>query len=234
MSVNETLLELQGLDTALDQLRYRLDHLPELEAAKQARADLLAWERTRGSMRDRIAELDRTIEAAESKNAEIDTHRTRLESQLRTVIAPREAEAIQSELRTLATRREGIDETELAALEEQSDLDDRLSAHVALEGDLRGAVEVTDAGLATVQLDIETERIDLERRRGEVRAAIAAPLLARYDSLRAHHGVAVVRFTGKRCDGCHLDLSPAEVDVVKHVADGDLADCPQCGRLLVR
>ena len=38
---------------------------------------------------------------------------------------------------------------------------------------------------------------------------------------------------GSRCEGCHLDLSAAEVDTVKEgVAEGGLADCPQCGRLL--
>ena len=45
--------------------------------------------------------------------------------------------------------------------------------------------------------------------------------------------LAAATLAGSRCEGCHLDLSAAEVDIVKDsVAKGGLADCPQCGRLL--
>jgi predicted nucleic acid-binding Zn-ribbon protein len=46
--------------------------------------------------------------------------------------------------------------------------------------------------------------------------------------------VAAAALNGSRCEGCHLDLSAAELDEVRAVARaGDVADCPQCGRLLV-
>jgi uncharacterized protein len=59
-------------------------------------------------------------------------------------------------------------------------------------------------------------------------------MLARYDRLRGQLGVAVARLVGHRCDGCHLDLSPGEVDIVKDAPADELAECPQCNRLLVR
>jgi predicted nucleic acid-binding Zn-ribbon protein len=31
-----------------------------------------------------------------------------------------------------------------------------------------------------------------------------------------------------------MDLSPAELDQVKRVPVGELGECPQCGRILVR
>ena len=39
---------------------------------------------------------------------------------------------------------------------------------------------------------------------------------------------------GLRCDGCHLDLSQGEVDGFKRLPPGELVECPQCGRVLVR
>lgn len=234
MSVSETLLELQAVDTATDQLAHRRSTLPELEAMTRARDALVGWERRRTALRARLDQLQATIDGAEEANAEIDTHRTRLEAQLRTVIAPREAEALQSEIAGLAAKRDEHDERELAALEEQAALDDELTELLRLEESLRAAFDGADTALAAVQRDLDREAVELDRRRDEIRGRLDAVVLARYDSLRAHHGVAVVRFGGKRCDGCHLDLSPAEVDVVKDTAEGELADCPQCGRLLVR
>jgi uncharacterized protein len=230
----DQLLELQSIDTAADQLRHRAANLPELASAQHARKALLGWESTRMVLRSRLDELGGEIETAEQESAEIDRHRTRLQAQLRTVIAPREAEALQHEIATLEERRSGLDDRELAALEEQADVDDTLVAHVAQESSLREAVESADAALAVVQADIERELTELEQRRIDARAVLDGPILARYDRLRDHHGVAVARLVGHRCDGCHLDLSPAEVDIVKAAPAGEPAACPQCDRMLVR
>lgn len=234
MSLTERLLTLQTIDTAADQLRHRADRLPELAAAQAARRQLLEWEARRTALRERLDHLGAEIEAAESQSAEIDRHRDRLQSQLRTVIAPREAEALQHEIATLNERRGELDDRELAALEEQAAVDDELVAHVARESSLRDTLDHSDAGLAVVQADIEAELADLAARRVEARAAIDEATLARYDRLAAHHGVAVARLVGHRCDGCHLDLSPAEVDLVKAAPDDEPAACPQCDRMLVR
>jgi predicted nucleic acid-binding Zn-ribbon protein len=63
---------------------------------------------------------------------------------------------------------------------------------------------------------------------------LSAPLLSTYDRKRAALGVAVARLVGKQCQGCHLELSAAEVDTVKdEAADTGVTDCPDCGRLLI-
>jgi hypothetical protein len=82
--------------------------------------------------------------------------------------------------------------------------------------------------------EIDRQIAELEERRTGLRAELPPQLLTRYDSLRAQLGVAVARLVGSRCDGCHLDLSAAEVEAAKAVDRAELADCPQCGRLLVR
>lgn len=234
MTIVDQLLELQATDTAADQLRHRLANLPELDAAKSARRQLVEWEATRTRLRQRLDELDRSIEEAEREAHEIDEHRTRLEGQLRTVIAPREAEALQHEIATLGERRDGIDERELVALEEQAQLDDDLVAHVALEESLRETLTLSDGRLGAAQADLEAELAALDTTRERLRSTIDAGLLERYDRLRAQLGGAVARLVGTRCDGCHLDLSPAEIDAIKAVPADELPECPQCTRMLVR
>ena len=59
-------------------------------------------------------------------------------------------------------------------------------------------------------------------------------MLATYDRKRAAFGVAVARLIGKQCQGCHLELSAAEIDTVRdEAAATGVTDCPDCGRLLV-
>ncbi len=230
----DRLLVLQQIDASSDQLRNRRDRLAERDQLHSASEQLGTWERDRSAMRNRLDELTGVIEKAEADAAEIAAHRTRLEGQMKTVIAPREAEALMHEMATLDEQVDALDTTELEALEEQSDVDDRLTSHLAAESGLRDSVSVADAALERATGDIVGELDDLEQQRSVARAELADEVLARYDRVRASSGVAVAKLIGHRCDGCHLDLSAAEVDDVKDQAgasDG-VADCPNCGRML--
>jgi predicted nucleic acid-binding Zn-ribbon protein len=232
--MNELLLTLQSVDTQIDQLTHRLGVVPELAAAKANRQEMMAWEAERQRMLARTAELETQVESAEQQAAELDMHKMRLSGQLRTVIAPREAEALQSEMKTLSDRRDVLDEQELDAMEEMSDLEIQMAEHAARESTLREALGQSDEALNRIQTEISIEVDALRTRREELRAGVPAEILSRYDHLRSSLGVAVAPLLGRRCEGCHMDLSPVEVDIVKAVPAGQLAECPQCTRILVR
>lgn len=228
------LLELQAADTLTDQLRHRRDRLPEQEQVDAARGKHAEWERRRDGLRRRLDELEGVISRSESDSHAIDIDRARLEKQLKTVIAPREAEALMHEIALLTERRGALDDAELSALEEQADIDDDLSAHAAAEDGLVSAVAVAEEAAAQAAAQIEAQLADIANRHDELRAAVDPALLRRYDQLRRQQMVAAAALQGSRCDGCHLDLSAAELDEVRAAArDGGIADCPHCGRLLV-
>ena len=233
-STAQRLIALQLVDTQADQLTHRRERLPEREELEVASGALAEWERTRAAMQNRMDELTGVIDAAEQEAAEIATHKERLEAQMKTVIAPREAEALMHEIATLDEQTDALDLGELEALEEQSLIDDRLTEHLRPEGALRDAVGVADRALRQTTADVDRELAQLATDRSARRGELSAAILARYDRVRASSGVAVARLVGHRCDGCHLDLSAAEVDDVKDeaaAADG-VADCPNCGRML--
>ncbi|HZB40488.1 MAG TPA: C4-type zinc ribbon domain-containing protein [Ilumatobacter sp.] len=228
------LLELQAADTLTDQLRHRRDRLPEQEQVDAARGKHAEWERRRDGLRRRLDELEGVISRSESDSHAIDIDRARLEKQLKTVIAPREAEALMHEIALLTERRGALDDAELSALEEQADIDDDLSAHAVAEDGLVSAVAVAEEAAAQAAAQIEAQLADIANRHDELRAAVDPALLRRYDQLRRQQMVAAAALQGSRCDGCHLDLSAAELDEVRAAArDGGIADCPHCGRLLV-
>ena len=228
-------LELQAADTMADQLRHRRTTLPEREQLQATKNDLIRWDQALQTIRRRLDELNAEIERAEQRSHAIDTKKGKLQGQLRTVIAPREAEALQSEIAVLDRERGELDDVELAALEEQSRLDDELQSLLGQEETLREAFLGADAALTAAQSDIDGELERIGGRLQELRDAVDAKVLKRYDRLRQNHVVAAAVLAGSRCDGCHLDLSAVEIDEVRATAakaDG-IADCPHCGRLLV-
>jgi predicted nucleic acid-binding Zn-ribbon protein len=234
MTLAQLLLDLQSIDTSADQLANRRVNSPLRAEFATATEQAKHWERRRTALRARIDELGAAIDAAETKGAELSAHRRRLEQQLRTVIAPREAEALMNEMATIESERDELDTQELAALEEQASLDDRLAAHLAEEDAISTAVRLADEAFAAEVADIDAELAALARRREDVRAEIDDAHLATYDRKRAAFGVAVAPLVGKQCQGCHLELSAAEIDTVKdEAAETGVADCPDCGRLLI-
>ena len=153
---------------------------------------------------------------------------------MKTVIAPREAEALMNEMATLDAQIDELDVHELEALEEQSTIDDQLTAHLQGEEQLRNRSIQADGALVIEVGDIDRELADLVDRRVELRPQLSDGLMATYDRKRAALGVAVAPLVGRQCQGCHLELSAAEIDTVKaEAADTGVTDCPDCGRLLI-
>ena len=233
-TIPELLLALQAVDTQSGRLGYRREHSPLRDDMVSATAAMRSWELQRDGFRSRIDELSSSIERAEERGAELLTHRQRLERQMKTVIAPREAEALMNEMATLDAQIDELDVHELEALEEQSTIDDQLTAHLQGEEQLRNRSIQADGALAIEVGDIDRELADLVDRRVELRPQLSDGLMATYDRKRAALGVAVAPLVGRQCQGCHLELSAAEIDTVKaEAADTGVTDCPDCGRLLI-
>ncbi len=234
LTVAETLLQLSSVDAELTQRRIARERLPERERAAAAAQAVADWERERARLAARIDELTTVIEQAEERGAELTATKQRLEAQMKTVIAPREAEALMHEIATVDGQRDELDLAELGALEEQSDLDDRLADHLRHQDGLRTAAVQADERLALAVADVDAEIGRLEPQRAELIAALDEATARQYQKLFESLGSAVGKLEGSRCVTCHLDLSPGEVDVARdEAADTGFTDCPQCGRLFV-
>lgn len=233
-TIPDRLLALQAVDTEDDQLAHRREHSVLRDEFVDAVKKTRLWETTRDEFAGRIDELGAAIESAEQRGAELLTHRERLEGQLKTVIAPREAEALMHEITTIGAQIDELDVRELEALEEQSSVDTLLDLHLRIEDRVRAELRTANDALVAEQAAIDERRGELTVRRGELRSELTAALLATYDRKRAALGVAVAPLRGNQCQGCFMELSPAEIDTVKEeAAETGVADCPDCGRLLI-
>lgn len=232
--LSDDLLELQRLDTTADQLAHRRARLPERESAATTEGEVQRAGRRREEIGRRLGELDAAIESLEDDGTALTTQRDRLQAQLRTVISPREAEALMSELESLRSRHSALDDRELEHLEEQSLLADELAALDAEEPARQSAAIAARDGLTAAEAVIDTELATVSAGRVDIVGRLDAVVLAQYERLRQRMGgIAVATLNGKRCTGCNLDLSASELDQVRATANGELTDCPECGRILV-
>lgn len=228
-------LALQDIDSSLDSISHKRLRLPEVVAHQQATAALAALRSRISVAQQRIDAALAAIEASEHAAAELTKKRTRLEAQLKTVIAPREAEALLHEIDIINGQRDELDDQELVALDEQGEGEATLAALAADLPAQDAIVESAAAELQAVHVALDAEVAELHMRRDEAVASLTADDVALYERVRKQFGgVGVARLEGSHCSGCHMDLSPRELDVVKAVPADALAECPQCGRIIVR
>jgi predicted nucleic acid-binding Zn-ribbon protein len=229
------LLALQRIDTQLDQLAGERKRLPEHGALAAANARLKAWTSEDARLRGASSAAAATIAEAERAGSELATTRNRLEAQLRTVTSTREADALTHELETLRQQQSDLDDRELVAMEAQSDADAALADLATQQDEIRSTVES-----ASVDLDRALERLGvdegaLQRLRADAEAALTDQQRALYERLRTRFGgVGIAELEGRRCSGCHLDLSAAEAEQVLHAPADELPECPHCGRVIAR
>lgn len=229
------LLALQHIDSALEHVEHRRKRLPELAAHTAATAALTAIERTIAGLEARIVAAEASIEHAEQESAQLTAKRTRLEAQLKTVIAPREAEALMHEIEILTARRSELDDAELAALDDAAGAEDERRAALAERDAQASLVDDTASALASANAGLDAERDELSIARPSAMHDLTHDELATYERMRTqYHGVAVAQLVGATCQGCHLDLSRGELDVLRALPEGEPGECPQCNRLLVR
>ena len=231
----KALYELQKVDTAIEQAKVALEKLPERTHHAQAQSDLAHVRSTRDNLRREQSTMEAELAVIEKKSVEIDAHRSKLERQMKTIIAPREAEALQNEMQTLAAERNELDDRGLLLLESSASADEDVRKTVDTES-RAVEVEATTAHALTQAAAAKSDEITvLLVRRAEVVLPIAEPDIATYDRLRASYkGIAVAVIQHGVCGGCHMDISVSELDIIKRLPIDQVAECPNCNRLLVR
>ena len=180
----DRLLELQQTDSHIDLLRARMPKLPEVVAAGRAAADVAAWEQRAEALRSTIAAHEATITAAEHANEAIATKRDRLEKQLKTIIAPREAEALMHEIARLNDERSALDDEELVAMDSMAGAEAELAEHTAVEQALRAAAATANDAAAAAKAASEADIAASSEHRESFRAGLDAAALKQYDTMR--------------------------------------------------
>ena len=231
------LLDLQELDSRADQLRHQLATIPEakeLAAAAAERADLDSRAR---DARILVEDLTREQRKADADVEQVKARRTRDQQRMDQglVSNPKDLERMQGELVSLQRRISDLEDVELDVMERletaQAELDDLAGRLEQLD---RRAADLT-AGRDDKAGKIDDELADLAGRRKTLADGLAGDLVTLYDRLRQQKGgVGAAALRARRCGGCSLELTAADLSVIAKAPSDEVLRCEECQRILVR
>jgi uncharacterized protein len=229
------LLDLQGLDTSVAQLEHRKAALPEHErvAALEGRLHTLndlivAGETEVGDVRREVSKADTDVEQVRTRSARDEA---RMASGQGT---PKELQALQHELESLARRQAELEDVELEAME-------RLESAELNVKTLNAEREKVRAELVEVTASRDLQIADLDREiagnlelRSVLSGQIDAELVALYEKIRSGGGVGAAMLRQRRCEGCHLQLNAMDLEKFRSTPDDEVLRCDECRTILVR
>jgi len=231
------LLDLQDLDSGLDRLATRRRDLPELaviaertKVVESLKADIVRVETEISDLGRAQRRLDDEIDLVRSR---ADRDRRRMESGQ--IGNARELENLQAELASLARRQGVLEDEALEKMEAAEELDGRLVKLAAERDRVQVELDAAARGRDEAFAQIDAQAGEQRGRRAALAPQLPAPLVTLYEKIRAaSSGVGAAKLVRRRCEGCHLELSGAELREVASAAPDEVVRCEECRRILVR
>jgi predicted nucleic acid-binding Zn-ribbon protein len=227
------LLALAALDVELARIsnsRKQAQAEAELEAAS---AETLRLSDLLIDARNAVGELEMELGRAEA-DLELVANRINKDKQLlSSTSSAKDAQGIEHELSTLATRRSELEDTQLQIMEL---LEKAQKAH----DELRLSKQAADETLASLQARISSELAELAAQAEKILAerktllsGIDQELAAAYER-KFSRGVAAGRLSGRDCGACRLSITATSFEELMALPSEELAECPNCQAFLVR
>ena len=227
------LLDVADLDRRIQQaerLRSNPVQGPRInELAKERQEQLRELTALTGARDDTRTELTRL----ESDVKVTEQRRTRDADRLATTANPKDAQALERELTSLAVRISALEDQELEVMERVEQAEAAVATQQALiDATMAEGSELTAQAKAAVA-SATTEIEQLTRDRDAISADLPAELLADY-TRRASRGVGVGLLRRGTCEGCRMMLSGTHLSQIRQAAPDAVLSCPECGAILVR
>lgn len=230
------LLDLQALDTGLDQLAHKRSHLPEM-------AEIMRLDGLISARRDdvilagtTVSDLQRELDKSEADIEQVRLRKSRDEERLASgaITAPKQLQELEHEVGTLVRRQSDLEDAELEVMERmeqaQQALDSLLAQRTGHEASKADNVVARD----DLWVQIDTETASSREERAKVAAELPADLLALYEKIRAAEGgIGVGTVARGGCSACRLDLMQNEKAEYR-AAPVDEVLRHECRRIIVR
>jgi predicted nucleic acid-binding Zn-ribbon protein len=231
------LLDLQSIDTKLDQLAHRRAALPEhaelarIEAELTRNRDLLIAAKTEHS------DVERELAKAGSDVDQVRMRAARNQQRLDSgqVTSAKDLQNLQHEVGSLAKRQSDLEDVQLEIMERLEEIEARVSElsteHDTLDASRAEVVARRDKAWAEIDAEVAT----IGTMRGVLAGLITAPLVELYTKIRAQQGgIGAAPLAQRRCQGCRLELNTTDINRIRDAAEDEVLRCEECQRILVR
>lgn len=227
------LLDLADLDARITRAERARTQPPEAarinELVAQRQEQTRELTRLTGVLEDARTELGRL----ESDVSLAEQRRDRDAERLATTSSPKDAQALEHELESLAKRLSDLEDAELEIMQKVEDAEAAVAAQQALIAQITAEGQELSAQAKTGVAAATTEGEQLGRDRAALAGQMPTELVADYER-RAARGVGVGLLRRGTCEGCQMVLSANDLNRVRQAAAEEVLSCPECGGILVR
>lgn len=228
------LLDLQALDTKLQQLARRVDKLPEREVVEALTVQRAALERTRGEQLGAAEDARLELKRTEADVEVVDARIARDSERLQASTSVKDVQALEQELASLAKRKSDLEDIELAVMETVEEREAVLAATdadlAALADSLADATTARDEALTT----IDGERTHTAANRQTVADKVPADLLALYEKQRDRYGIGASHLRAGITSASGVALKANDLDAIRATPADAVILCPDSNAILVR
>ncbi len=230
----ESLLALQGAETAIRRLGRRLEELPEQAALSAARARGTAVNAELDARRVDMEHIESEMGKLEGELTLLQQRRDAEQARLYggAVANPRELQAIRADIDHVARRIATLEDELLQLMERREQLAETLTTLEQRSEELAGEQQRLTVARDDAAGEVLAELAESKGLRETHRRRLPEQLLVRYETSKQRHGgVGVGALENGICTACRMELTPLEVSDLRE--GGPLGACPQCQRLLV-
>lgn len=230
------LLDLDVIDTKIMQAEHRLANLPQRQQLADAEVEAQRLHAAEVTLETEIGDLQRQIRRVE---VEIDQVRQRSERDSALmdsgqITVAKQLADLEHEVASLGRRQAELEDAELEVMERDEALNEQLAAKQKERAALADQVASWQGELDDAAAALQGELSGLAAERAGILGGIPDDVLAVYERVRAEQGTGAAMLRAGRCEGCHLELTSAELAEIRNADADDLHRCDQCRRLLVR
>jgi predicted nucleic acid-binding Zn-ribbon protein len=228
------LLELQALDTRIQQLDYRAKMLPQLAVIAGLESESSALRVETLSATGALEDAKRELGRIESDVAVVEARIKRDTDRLQASSSVKDVAGLESELAGLTRRQHELEEIELGVMERVEALEtasrELRTRHDELQGTIADIVAEKDDSLG----GLTSERSHSTANRSTIAGTLPEDLLALYERQRARYGQGASLLRGGVSEASGLKLNEFDMATIRAAAPDDVLICPESSAILVR
>ena len=224
------LVELQDIDSRLDDLNGLLGDLPKMvEELNEQESRLISKLK---EDKTRLKDINLSLKKSETANSEIQEKINKLTDQLFLVTNNKQYDALTNEIDHFKEQKDENDSHIISSMDEKEILEKSMNENETSLEDLKTDLGIRRKKLETALSETSEEKAALEKSREQQISKIDFSTIQIYTKvISARSGVAVVSLSGDACGGCGAAL-PIQMASEIRAAAAHTHRCDNCGRFV--
>ncbi|MFZ1361781.1 MAG: C4-type zinc ribbon domain-containing protein [Candidatus Nanopelagicales bacterium] len=231
------MVELQAADAQLDQLKHKLDTLPETQTVADLQSQYADLELKVGQAQANVADTSRELVKAEEAVNQVRARITKDQQLLDSgsVSSAKQLEDLQHEVASLQRRQSDLEDEQLEAMEVAEKAESEAADFTKQAAEIAASLEAAREAETKAKDDLDSQVKEAKQKRDTINDELGVTDLTKlYHKLRLDHGgVVAAKLKGDRCGACNLQLSPVDIKALKEAPADDVHRCDECRSILV-